>query len=85
MALIRSILFVLAVGALAACGDPSKQDIIKDAQGADTKAKLEKALGKPSEVSKIGPLEKWVYTAADGTVVFVITGDSVALQATGGN
>lgn len=85
MTLVRSVLAILAVAALAACGEPTKQDIIKDSAGADTKAKLESAIGKPTEVSKLGPIEKWVYKAADGTVVFVITGDSVAMQATGGN
>ena len=50
MAFIRTFVFLLAVGALAACGEPTKQDIIKDADGADTKAKLESALGEPTEV-----------------------------------
>ena len=85
MTLLRTVLFVVAVGALAACGDPTKHDIIEKAQGADTKAKLEAAVGKPTDVSKLGPLEKWVYKASDGTVVFLITGDTVTLQATAGN
>lgn len=80
MGFLRIFAFVLTVGTLAACGEPTKQDIIKDAEGADTKAQLENALGSPTEVSKLGPIEKWVYKAADGTVVFVITGDSVSLQ-----
>lgn len=71
-----AVLFVLA-----ACGDPSKAELVKKAEGADTKAKLESALGRPTNLSKLGPVEKWTYKAKDGEVVFVITGDTVALQA----
>jgi len=82
---IRKILFAATLAvvglALAACGDPSKQDILKKAEGADTKAKLEKALGKPTDVSKVGPVERWTYKAKDGQVVFVVTGDKVAMGA----
>lgn len=67
--------------ALAACGEPTQHDIIEKAKGVDTKAQLEKKLGKPSDVSKLGPIEKWTYKAKDGTVVFIITGDRVALEA----
>ncbi|MEO5337805.1 MAG: hypothetical protein H7841_13070 [Magnetospirillum sp. WYHS-4] len=67
--------------ALAACGDPTKADLVSKAQGADTRAKLEAALGKPSDLSKLGPIEKWTYKAKDGEVIFVITGEAVALQA----
>lgn len=83
MNFIRSFAFVASIAVLAACGEPTKQDIIQDAKGAETKTALESALGTPTEVSKLGPIEKWVYTASDGTVVFIITGDSVSLQATG--
>lgn len=69
---------------LSACGDPSKADIVKKAESADTRAKLEKALGRPQDLSKLGPIEKWTYKAKDGEVVFVLTGDTVAMQATGG-
>lgn len=68
---------------LAACGDPDKADILKKAEGIDDKAKLESALGKPAEVSKLGPIERWTYKAKDGTVTFTITGDTVALSNTG--
>ena len=83
MVVIRNFVFILAIGLLAACGDPTKHDIIKDAEGAATKDQLQSILGKPTEVSKLGPIEKWVYAASDGTVVFVITGDSVTLKTTG--
>ena len=72
----------LALLALAACGDPSKGEIIKKAENATTKAELEKALGAPTEVDKVGPLEKWTYKASDGAVVFAIIGDTVTMKAT---
>ncbi|CCQ74570.1 hypothetical protein [Magnetospira sp. QH-2] len=68
---------------LAACGDPSKQEIVDKARSADTRQQLESILGKPDELSKMGPIEQWTYNAADGTVTFTITGDTVALQTTG--
>ncbi|MFO0998056.1 MAG: hypothetical protein U1F33_15350 [Alphaproteobacteria bacterium] len=67
--------------ALTACGEPTQHDIIEKSKGVDTKEQLEKKLGKPSDVSKLGPIEKWTYKAKDGTVIFVITGDRVALEA----
>ena len=72
----------LALLMLAACGDPSKGEIIKKAENATTKAELEKALGAPTEVDKVGPLEKWTYKASDGVVVFAIIGDTVTMKAT---
>lgn len=69
---------------LAACGDSSKADILKKAENISTKAELESKLGRPDDISKLGPIEQWTYKAKDGSVLFVITGDSVALQATGG-
>lgn len=69
---------------LAACGDPSKADLVKKADGVSTKAELEAKLGRPDDIAKLGPIEQWIYKAKDGSVLFVITGDSVALQATGG-
>jgi len=68
---------------LAACGDPEKADILKKAEGIEDKAKLESALGKPTEVSKLGPIERWTYKAKDGSVTFTITGSTVALSNTG--
>lgn len=66
---------------VAACGEPTKADLVSKARGADTRTKLEAALGKPTDLSKVGPVEKWTYKAKDGEVIFVITGDSVAVQA----
>ncbi|MBI5119927.1 MAG: hypothetical protein HZA67_02905 [Rhodospirillales bacterium] len=66
---------------LIACGDPSKADIVKKAEKADTRAKLENVLGRPQGVDKLGPVERWTYKAKDGEVTFVITGDAVVLSA----
>ncbi len=81
----------LALGAgllsvlLAACGEPSKQDILEKAEGIDSKAELKDALGDPDDINKVGPIEQWTYDAADGKVVFVITGDSITIKAAGGS
>ncbi len=63
---------------------PSKAEILKKAEGVKTKADLEKALGKPTEVDKVGPVEKWTYAASDGSVTYIIVADQVTLEATGG-
>jgi hypothetical protein len=47
-------------------------------------AELESRLGRPDDISKLGPMETWSYKASNGEVVFVIVGDSVTLQAAGG-
>ena len=78
---LRNFMTLAVLFLLVACGDPSKQDILNDAKDAGTKSALESALGKPTTVSSIGPLEKWTYKAKDGEVVFIITGDMVALEA----
>jgi len=77
----RRMLFAAAALLLAACGEPTKEELIRDAAGVETKAALEQALGTPDDIVKLGPLEKWTYEAANGRVVFVITGDLVALEA----
>lgn len=73
---------VLAVSALTGCSR-SKEDIIETARAVGTRAQLEQALGKPSDISKLGPVERWTYRASNGEVVFLIVGEKVALQATG--
>lgn len=80
--------FALAlVLTLAGCGRGSKQDVMKKVEGISKKADLEKALGKPDSFSSsgIGPLtvETWTYKVSDGEVVFLITGDTVAIKAAG--
>ena len=72
----------LALFVLTACGGQTKEDIVQKAHGANTRAKLEKALGQPSDIAKLGPMERWTYKASNGEVVFVIIGDAVTLQTT---
>ena len=67
---------------LAACFAPSKADLIKKAEGATSRAELESRLGEPSEVSKLGSIERWTYVASDGALTFVLAGDTVALELT---
>jgi hypothetical protein len=75
--------FVLALLlSLAGCGNGSKQDIINKTSNAKTKQELESALGKPQNFNKLGPIETWTYKATDGEVSFLITGDTVQMQAT---
>ena len=79
------IVALAATLALAGCDQtPSKADIVKKAEGAKTKAELEKALGKPAEFEKVGPIEKWTYKASDGSVTYIIVADQVTLETTGG-
>jgi Tfp pilus assembly protein PilP len=66
-----------------ACGPSSKEDLVAKAREVKTRAELERALGKPDDVSKLGPLEKWTYKARNGQVVFVLGGDVVTLEAAG--
>ena len=77
------LVWLLAASLLAGCSR-SKEDLIQKSRGAGTRAELEQALGKPSDISKLGPVEHWTYRASNGTVVFLIVGDKVTLQATGG-
>jgi hypothetical protein len=74
----------LALAALvfAGCGPPSKHEILSKAEGLETKAELEAAIGPPSDVDKVGPIARWTYVASDGEVEFVITGDNVSLGST---
>jgi hypothetical protein len=79
-----AVLALLALGLLGGCSR-SKEDIVQKARGVSTRAELEKALGQPSDIAKLGPLERWTYKAHNGEVVFVIVGDTVTLQAAGGS
>lgn len=66
-----------------ACGERTKEDIIEKARNVSTRNDLEKALGKPGDIAKLGPIERWTYKASNGAVVFVIVGEQVTLQAAG--
>ena len=73
---------VLAAGLAIGCSR-SKEDLVEKSRNASTRVELEQALGKPSDISKIGPVEQWTYKASNGTVVFLIVADKVTLQAAG--
>ncbi|HUN51235.1 MAG TPA: hypothetical protein VMU42_08955 [Candidatus Sulfotelmatobacter sp.] len=79
---LAAVVLAAMLASLSACGPPDKEDMLKKAANVHTKADLEQALGKPSDIAKLGPLEKWTYKASNGEVIFLITGDSVAMQAT---
>jgi len=46
---------VLAAGLLVGCSR-SKEDLIQKSRGVGTRVELERALGKPSDISKLGPV-----------------------------
>jgi hypothetical protein len=73
---------LLAAILLTGCGR-TKEDIVEKARSASTRAELERALGRPSDIAKLGPVEQWTYKASNGSVVFLIVGDTVTLQAAG--
>ena len=62
---------------------PTKAEILKKAAGIQTREELEKVLGQPNNLDKLGPIERWTYNAKDGTVVFTIVAGRVALDETG--
>jgi hypothetical protein len=72
---------LLAAGLLVGCSR-SKEDLIQKSRDVGTRVELERALGKPSDISKLGPVEQWTYKASNGSVVFLIVGDKVTMQAT---
>jgi hypothetical protein len=76
------LVWVLAAGLVIGCSR-SKEDLVEKSRNVSTRAELELALGKPSNISKIGPVEQWTYNASNGTVVFLIVADKVTLQAAG--
>ena len=73
---------MLAAGLVIGCGR-SKEDLIQKSRDVSTRAELEQALGKPSDIAKLGPVEQWTYQASNGTVIFLIVDDKVTLQAAG--
>ena len=50
-----------------------------------TRAELESRVGRPDDIAKLGPMERWTYKTSNGEVVFVLVGDTVTLQAAGGS
>ena len=74
------LMWTVAAGLVAGCS-PSKEDLVAKSRGITTRAELERALGQPSDINKLGPVEQWTYQASNGTVVFLIVADKVTLQA----
>ena len=72
----------MALLALVACGR-TKEEIVGKARDVSSRSELEKKLGRPDDIAKLGPMETWTYKASNGEVVFVIVGDTVTLQAAG--
>lgn len=80
---IRHIALALAITLLVGCGDPTVAEMVQKSEKVGSKAELEKVLGKPHEISKVGPVETWTYKARDGQVSFLIAGDRVTMSAAG--
>lgn len=74
------LVWLLAAALVGGCGR-SKEDLVEKSRSASTRAELEQALGKPTDITKLGPVEQWTYKASNGSVVFLIVGDKVTLQA----
>jgi hypothetical protein len=79
----RALLIAVVLLGLAACGRGTKEEIVTKARDISTRAELERVLGRPDDLSKLGPVETWRYKASNGEVVFLIVGDTVTLQAAG--
>jgi hypothetical protein len=80
----RALAIVLLLG-LTACGDSTVAEIVKKTEKVGTRADLERVLGRPQQLSKLGPLETWTYTAKDGEISFLVTGDTVQASAGSGS
>ena len=78
-----SLISGLVALSLSSCGSSTKEDILAKARNVATRSELEKALGKPDDIGKLGPVEKWTYKASNGEVIFVIVGVKVTLEVTG--
>lgn len=81
---LRGALVISLLLALAACGDPTVAEIVKKTEKVGTRAELERAVGKPQQLTKLGPVETWTYKAKDGEISFLVTGDTVQASAGSG-
>ena len=79
----RVLVCAVAVLSLVACSRATKEDMVSKARDVSKRAELERVLGKPDEITKLGPVETWRYKASNGDVIFLIVGDEVTLQAAG--
>ena len=78
----HAVVCFVAAALVAGCGPSSKEDIVAKARDAKTRAALEQTLGKPDDIGKLGPVEKWTYKAKNGTVTFILMGDAVTIEKT---
>jgi hypothetical protein len=74
-----SMLLSAALLLAAGCGRGTTQEIAAKVEAAKvkTKADLESVLGKPDKFEKLGPIESWTYTTADGEYSIKILGNDV--------
>lgn len=81
--MVRTLLVGLVMLGVVACGRATKEEIVAKARDISVRAELERVLGRPDDIAKLGPVETWRYRASNGEVVFLIVGDNVTLQAAG--
>lgn len=82
--IVKATAVALLLALVAGCGGRTKEEIIERTREISTRAELERTLGRPDDIAKLGPVEQWTYRASNGEVVFIIVGDAVTLQAAGG-
>lgn len=68
--------------ALAACGKPTKEELLQKAGEPKSKSELVARLGQPDEIGKLAVFEIWTYRGSNGSVVFTIVADNVTVIAT---
>jgi hypothetical protein len=83
MRLLRRAAAAVLLLVVAACGPATKEEIVAKARDITIRAELEKALGRPTDIAKLGLVERWTYKASNGEVLFLLVGDRVTLQAAG--
>ena len=54
------LVWLLAAALVGGCSR-SKEDLVEKSRNASTRAELEQALGRPSDIAKLGPVEQWTY------------------------
>ncbi|MBM3539611.1 MAG: hypothetical protein FJX55_17515 [Alphaproteobacteria bacterium] len=70
---------VLVALALAACDTPPSTiaEVVRKSDKVQSRAELERVLGKPHRLTRTGPAETWTYKATDGEISFLVVGDNV--------
>lgn len=75
--ILRALLAGLVLLLVTACGRQTKEEIIEKTRDITTRTELEQALGRPDDIAKPGPVERWTYRASNGTMVFIVVGETV--------